>query len=194
MLREAMQFLLDVVVQSFAAVLLLRFHLQWLRAPMRNPIGEFIMALTDFAVLRSRRFISPLWGLDSASLLLACLVESIYLAATVWLQDFPVLGFALLGVPLWALVSLLKLSIYLLMGALILEAILSWVNQHSPIAPLLAAISRPFITPLRRRIPPLGNIDLTPFVLIIICQLMLILPVAMIDILVRQMLWHERVV
>ena len=38
-------------------MLLLRFLLQWLRAPMRNPVGEFIMALTDFVVLRARRFI-----------------------------------------------------------------------------------------------------------------------------------------
>ena len=194
MLRDAVQFLLDVLVQSFAAVLLLRFHLQWLRAPMRNPIGELVMALTDFAVLRVRRHIPPFRGLDSASVVLACAVESLYLAATIWLQGFPVVGFALLGVPVWALVGLLKLSIYLLMGALIMEALLSWINPHSPIAPLLAAISRPFVAPLRRRIPPLGNVDLTFFLLIIICQLTLMLPVAALENFVLRQLWYERVV
>jgi uncharacterized protein YggT (Ycf19 family) len=103
-----------------------------------------------------------------------------------------VVGFALLGVVVWALVALIKLSIYLLMGAVIMEALLSWINPHSPIAPLLATISRPFVAPLRRHIPPLGNVDLTPFVLIIICQLMLYLPVGYLEIFVRHMLWNGR--
>ncbi|MDH4217102.1 MAG: YggT family protein, partial [Gallionella sp.] len=84
MLNEALQFLLDVLLQPFAALLLLRFHLQWLRAPMRNPIGEFVMALTDFLVLRARRIIRSIWGFDSASLLLALLAEILYLAALLW--------------------------------------------------------------------------------------------------------------
>jgi len=75
MLNEAAQFLLDIFVQGFAGVLLFRFLLQWLRAPMRNPVGEFIMAISDFAVLRTRRFVPPVWRLDSSSLLLAFVVE-----------------------------------------------------------------------------------------------------------------------
>jgi len=161
---------------------------------MRNPIGEFVMALTDFAVLRARRHVPSFRGLDSATLVLALAVETLYLVFTVWVQGFPVVGFALLGVVLWALVGLFKLSIYLLMGALIMEAILSWINPHSPIAPLLAAVTRPFLAPLRQRISPLGNVDLTPLLLIIFCQLMLILPVAFLENFVLRQLWVERVV
>ena len=62
MMSQALLFLLDVLVQPFAALLLLRFHLQWLRAPLRNPLGEFIMTLTDFLVLRVRRFIPAARG------------------------------------------------------------------------------------------------------------------------------------
>ena len=76
MLIEAAQLLLDTLLQPFAAILLLRFHLQWLRAPMRNPLGEFIMLITNPLVLRARRFIPALLGLDIASLLLAILFES----------------------------------------------------------------------------------------------------------------------
>ena len=120
MLNEALLFLLDILLQPFAAILLLRFHLQWLRAPMRNPIGEFIMVLTDFLVL-------------------------------------------------------------LLMAAVFAQAILSWVNPHSPIAPLLAAATRRFMQPLRRIVPVLGSVDLSPLLLFIICQLIVIIPIGALE-------------
>lgn len=194
MLRDAVQFLLDMLVQSFAAVLILRFHLQWLRAPLFNPIGQFVMAITDFAVLPVRRRVPPFRGLDSASLLLAVAVESLYLLLTIWVQGFPVQWFMQIGVVLWAAVALLRLSMYLLMGAVIMQALLSWINPHSPVESLLAAITRPFLSPLRKRIQPLNGIDFTPFVLLIICQLMLILPIGYLESLVRMLLWHELVV
>lgn len=190
MLRDALQFLLDMLLQPFAAVLLLRFHLQWLRAPLRNPVGEFIMALTDFAVLRTRRYIAPFRGYDSASLLLALLVEAFYLSANIWLQGFPSSILHSPGLLIWGLVGLLQLSVILLMGSIIAEAILSWVNPHTPFAPLLAAVNRPFVAPLRSRIPLLGQFDLSPLVLLIICKLILMLPLAMLESLVLRYLIH----
>ena len=106
MLNEALLFLLDILLQPFAAILLLRFHLQWLRAPLRNPIGEFIMVLTDFLVLRARRFVPSVLGLDSASLLLALLVEMLYLAGFLWAQGLLLHGFPLPGLLVLAAVKL----------------------------------------------------------------------------------------
>jgi YggT family protein len=62
MLIEAVQFLMDTLLQPFAAILLLRFHLQWLRAPMRNPLGEFVMLITNPLVLRTTPFYSRVDG------------------------------------------------------------------------------------------------------------------------------------
>ena len=181
MLNEALLFLLDVLLQPFAAILLLRFHLQWLRAPMRNPLGEFIMTLTNFLVLRARRFIPAVWGYDTASLLLAFVVEAIYLGALLWAQGFLLAAFPLIGLLAWTVVKLLKLSVYLLMGALFAQAILSWVNPHTPLAGLLNVVTHRFLASLRRRIPPLGNIDLTLLVLLIVCQLTLIVPLGWLE-------------
>lgn len=180
-MREALLFLFDVLLQPFAAVLLLRFHLQWLRAPMRNPAGEFIMALTNFLVLRTRRIVRSVGGFDSATLLLALLVEILYLTGWLWTQGFPFHGFPLPGLLLLAVVKLFKISIYLLIAAVFVQAILSWVNPHSPMAPLLAAITYRFLQPLRRIVPMLGNVDLSPMLLFIICQLVLILPVGTLE-------------
>lgn len=177
MLAEALSFLIDALLQPFAAILLFRFHAVWLQAPMRNPIGEFIMALTDFAVLRARRFVPKLRMLDGSTLLLAFVIEFTYLCALLWVQGYAYHYFPLLGLLAWTTVKLLKISIYLLIATLLAEAILSWVNPHTLLAPLLSAFNRPFLQPLRSRIPLLGNVDLSVLVLLLICQLILIVPI-----------------
>ena len=188
MLGEVLSFLLDAIVQPFAAVLLFRFHAVWLHAPMRNPLGEFIMAITDFIVLRLRRFLPSFLGLDSATLFLAFVVECIYLGMSLWAQGYPYATFPLVGLLAWTAVKLLKLSLYLLMATLIAEAILSWVNPHTPLAPLLAAVNRPFVQPLRRRIPPIGNVDLSVLLLLLVCQLILIVPIGILERLASELL------
>jgi YggT family protein len=59
--------------------------------------------------------------------------------------------------------------------------VLSWVNPGSPVAPLLDAMTRPFLRMFRRRIPPRGNVDLSPLFLIVACQLLLMLPIAWLE-------------
>lgn len=181
MMGEAWAFLLDALLQPFAAILLFRFHAVWLRAPMRNPIGEFIMAITDFLVLRARRFVPAAAGLDSATLLLALLAELLYLTGLYLAQGDLSHGLPLFGLLALALVKLLKISVYLLLIAVIAQAILSWVNPHTPVAPMLAAVSHPFLQPLRRVVPLAGSIDLSPLLLFVICQLVIIVPVGALE-------------
>ncbi len=178
MLADAMQFLLDVLLQPYAAILMLRFHLQWLGAPMVNPLGELIMLLTNPLVLRTRRFIPAIWGFDTASLLYALLVELAYLAAALWLHN-SVLAFPLLVV--WAAIKLFKISVYLLMIALFLEALLAWTNPATPFGPVLKSITLPFLRQVRRFVSPTGNFDFSFLVLFLILQLFLMLPVAWVE-------------
>ena len=181
MLIEAAQFLLDVLLQPLAAILLLRFHLQWLRAPLRNPLGEFIMLLTNPVVLRTRRYIPAMLGLDTASLLLAGLVEAGYLLLTLSLHSYPMGGLALFG---WTVVKLCKLSVYLLMGGLFATALLSWTNPHTPFAPILHSMTEPFLRPLRRWVPTASGLDFSVLVLFVILELILKLPLAWLESLV----------
>lgn len=181
MMNEALLFLFDVLLQPFAAILLLRFHLQWLRAPLRNPFGEFIMVLTNFPVLRARRFIPALRGLDSATLLLALLFETLYLTGVLWAQGYAFHGFPLTGLLLLAMVKLFKISLYILMAAVFIQAVLSWINPYTPFTSLLVSITYRFLQPLRRIVPMLGSVDLSPLLLFIICQLVLIVPVGMLE-------------
>lgn len=190
MLSEAILFLFDMLLQPFAAILLLRFHLQWLHAPLRNPVGEFVMVLTDFVVLRTRRYIPSFRGLDTTSLLLALLAEGLYLAGLVWVQDVPLNDFPFPGMLFLTVVKLFKISLYLLLVAVFAQVILSWVNPYTSIAPLLTAVTQRFLQPLRRILPLVGRIDLSALLLFIICQLILIVPVGMLEVLASRLISH----
>ena len=73
-----------------------------------------------------------------------------------------------------ALLGTLRLVIYLLIGALILQAVLSWVNPYSPLGPVVHQFTRPLLAPIQRFVPPIANIDLSPLVAILALQLVLI--------------------
>lgn len=184
MLTQAAQFLLETVFGLFVLAALLRFYLQLMRAPFRNPFSQFVAALTDFAVRPLRRVIPGLFGLDLASLLLAWLVEFLLLLALFWLGGFFLLKSGpsvFLAIFFLAAVKLLKISIYILLGAVFVQAILSWVNPYSPLAPVLHSLTEPFLGPVRRFIPPLANVDLSPLVIFLICELLLMVPVAWLE-------------
>lgn len=72
-----------------------------------------------------------------------------------------------------AVLAILRLSIYLMIGALVIQAVLSWVNPYSPFALPVNQFTRPLLSPVQRIIPPLGTIDLSPLVLILLLQLIL---------------------
>jgi YggT family protein len=165
-------FLVDNIVAFFVVLLLVRFHFQWLRVGFRNPVGEFVLATTSWIVLPLRRVIPGLAGLDLATLLAAWLLQ----CAGIWIHA------ALVGadpaavvVAGLATVELVRYSLYILMFAVFIQALLSWVNPEAPVMPVFNAVTRPFLKPLRRVIPPVGRVDLTPLVLLMILWVLLIL-------------------
>ena len=181
MLSGALIFLLDTFLDFLTIALLLRFLLQWARAAQRNQITDFLNALTNWAVRPARRIIPGWGGLDLATLFLAWLVQFIEIFLVLQLKGYDlglVGGQAVAGMALLALISLLRMSLYILIVALIIQAVLSWVNPYSPIAPMINALTRPFVKPFQRLIPPVANVDLSPLFVIIVCQLLLMLPVA----------------
>jgi YggT family protein len=165
-------FLVDNIVAFFVILLLIRFHFQWLRVGFRNPVGEFVLAATSWMVMPARRVIPGLAGLDLASLLLAWLLQGLGMWSHAALLGAEPGAALVAGV---AFVELLRYSVYILMFAVFLQAILSWVNPQAPVAPVFNAVTRPFLGPLRRFIPPVGRVDLTPLVLLLILWVLLIL-------------------
>ena len=180
MIGGALTFLIQTLGNLFVIAVLLRFMMQLLRISFRNPFAQFIVAVTDFAVKPLRRIVPGLLGMDLACLVLAFLVEFMVVVAAYWLGGFP---FALAGARIWPVmlglgaVRLISLAVYMVIGLTLVRVVLSWVNAYSPLVPVIYELTEPFLRPLRRVIPNIANVDLTPLVLFIVCQLVLMVPV-----------------
>jgi YggT family protein len=178
MIANALLFLLQTLLGLFTLAVLLRFYLQLTGAPFQNPASQAIVALTNFAVKPLRRIIPSWRKLDLSTLLLAYFSQFLLLLATQWLRDFPLL---VAGQAVWAvllglaLIEVFKLSIYIFLFAVFMQAILSWVNPYTPMTSVLDALTRPILNPLRQRIPLAGGVDLTPLIVFICAQLLFIL-------------------
>jgi YggT family protein len=149
--------------------------MQWVRAPFRNPLGQFVAAVTDWAVLPLRRIIPGLFGIDLASAFAAWFVQIAYFGILAGLTGMAAFApEAVLGVAWVAFIAVLRMFVYLLMGAVIVAALLSWINPYSPLAPLFDALARPLLQPVRRLLPVLGGVDLSPLVVLVLCEVALV--------------------
>ena len=181
MAAQALAFVLEVFFGLFVFGFLLRFLMQAMRAPFRNPFGQAVIALTDWAVKPLRKVIPGTKGYDWASLVAAYLAEiawvtSLLLVVSSGFATFS--GNAVAFVLASAALQLLKAFLWLLIVVVIVQAILSWVAPDGPLSGFLNAMTFPFLRPLRRVIPPIGGaLDLTPLILIVLIQLVLMVPV-----------------
>jgi YggT family protein len=175
MTEQVIRYLIDVIFGLFTYALLLRFAMQLLRAPFRNPLGQAVIALTDWIVKPLRRIVPGWKGVDWASLLALLVFQFL------WLLSYNLVfgGFSLLGAGLpfllaATLIAVLKAAIWLLIVVVFAQAILSWVAPDGPLSGALNALTFPFLRPVRRILPPIGGtLDLSPLIVIVVAQLAL---------------------
>jgi YggT family protein len=172
MLGQIGTLLVETIIGLVVYLALIRFYMQAFRAPFRNPVGQFVMAFSDWGVQPLRKVLPSWRGLDLASLAFAIVLQLIMVALT---KAF--IPGRSLGMGEWLLISMLGIigsSIHLLILVVIIDFVLSWVNPYTPIAPVLAALTRPFYGFFRRFIPPIGGFDLSPLLVLLACQVALI--------------------
>jgi len=182
MVVTAITFVLETIFGLFVLAALVRFWMQAFRAPARNPIAQFSMALTDFAVKPLRRLIPGFMRMDWASLVVALALEFVLqvLEFTVLAGALPN-GGVLSALLFLAFVRLVRLSIYIFIVVIIAQAVMSWVSPYHPAAPFFNALSDPLLKPVRRFIPPIGGVDISPVFVLIGLQLILMLPVTWLE-------------
>lgn len=172
MIVQILQFLLEVISGLIAGACLLRVYMQAQRIPFNNPVGQLVFALSDWIVMPLRKVIPNRSKYDLSSLVAAVvvvLVQYVLLWLLMGAGGNPAV------VPLLALFGLLRMVLTGLIVILIVYAILSWVQPHSPIAGVLHRLSEPLLRPLRKVIPLLGGVDLSALVAIIVLQVLLMI-------------------
>ncbi|MEY2860886.1 MAG: hypothetical protein RL392_1344 [Pseudomonadota bacterium] len=171
MLYQIVSLLLEVASGLVTGICLLRLYLQYQRIAMSarsgNPMGKFIFALTDWLVLPLRRVVPAVGRWDMASLLGALLVQ---LAQFVILWLLTGKGASLASVAVLALLGVARVAISGVSGLVIVYAVLSWVQTQSTMSDVLERMVMPLLNPIRRLLPLVGGVDLSPLVLLVILQ------------------------
>lgn len=171
MFYQITSLLLEVAAGLIAGTCLLRLYMQYQRIPMSarsgNPLARFIFALTDWLVLPLRRVVPAAGRWDMASLVGAFLIQ---LAQFLILWAITGMAAGLLSVVVLAAFGLVRMAISGLTGLVIIYAILSWVQTQSMAADFLERLVLPLLMPIRRVVPLVGGIDLSPLVLLLLLQ------------------------
>jgi YggT family protein len=168
-MQGALIFLFKTLADLYLLTLLLRFIMQWVRAGYHNPLSQFVFKVTNPLVVPARRVLPSIAGLDAPTLVVLFLLEigvtflllRLYGAST----TVPVLL-------LYSLLRLIALTLWFYTGALIVYVILSWFGNRgiNPIAELLGDLVEPILRPARRLLPPIGGLDLSPLIVILLLQ------------------------
>jgi len=171
---EIARMLIETVAALLGVTLLLRAYMNWLGMPARNPLAQFVLALTDWLVAPLRRVVPAVGRIDSASMVGAYLI-----AVLQWVLIFLLIGAGVADWPwvkvlLISLAQLLRWGLYLVMWLTIIHVVLSWVNPFAPIAPAMAMLVRPFLAPFQRIVPLIGGVDLSPVLLIVVVNVLLL--------------------
>jgi YggT family protein len=177
MFGEIARFLLNTVFTLFGAALILRAWMQVVRLPPYNPVSNAVMQATNWIVLPLRKILPTSKTIDWASIVAALIAAFVFVILMVLVAGIEPAGLPVLlpTLLLVAVITVIKWALNLIIWVTILMALLSWLNPQSPAMPILYQITAPFLEPLRRVLPRLGGIDLSPILLFVIVQVLLMI-------------------
>lgn len=172
---EALGLIIDTVFGLYLLAVALRFLLQCVRADFYNPISQFVVAITNPPLRILRRVVPGFRGIDFSSVVLMFLIKlvEIGLEGLIFAGRFlPIAGLLVLAVA-----ELFRLFIYILLFAILIQIVISWVSPgaYNPVTVILYRLTDPLLRPARRMLPPAGGLDFSPIVPIIGLQLVIIL-------------------
>jgi YggT family protein len=165
--QELGAFLIGTLFSLYIILVMVRLLLAMVRADFYNPLSQAVVKLTNPPLLPLRRVIPPIGKLDTAAVVLLLVLQIVEVWLLAWIGG---LSPSLIAVLYISVIKLVRLVIYVYIAALIIQAILSWVSPGgygNPVAALLHSLTEPLLRPLRRVIPPVGMLDLTPLVALI---------------------------
>jgi YggT family protein len=188
-LLSPLMLIINTLFDLYILLVLLRFLLQMLRADFYNPVSQFIVRLTTPPLRLLRRVIPSVAGQDSAAIVL-CLVVIYAKFMLMRLLSIPAVHIGGVMAPIgsvsygglfvFCIADLIALTFTIFLVAVIIQVILSWVSpgHYNPVIGLVNKLAEPVLRPLRRLLPSMGGIDLSPLIasLLLLVAKMLIVP------------------
>jgi YggT family protein len=156
---DAIRYIVDILLWLLVLAFVLRLLFQLVRANFRDPMADAIVRMTNWLILPLRRVLPPIGKVDTATVVAVLIVASI--------RTFAVLALAGLGVGDWVLflritlVDQAEMVLKIYLFAMLLYALTSFVSPggYAPGVRLLGQLCEPILKPVRRIIPPIGQID-----------------------------------
>lgn len=171
-------FIIDTLFYLYMLVIALRLLLPWIKWSSQHQLPQMIIRATQPAVGPLKQLLPMVGKLDTAVLILLLLVALFKLLLISVISGGIVNVFAFL--PL-VIAEVFSLFITLFTFSIIIEVILSWLSppgSYNPVQEMIVQLNAPLLNPVRRRMPDMGGIDLSPLVVIIGLQVlaMLVIP------------------
>jgi YggT family protein len=168
--------LVNAIAGFFLFVVILRFMLQAVRADFYNPISQFVVKATNPALVPMRKMIPGLGGYDLASIVLALIVEVVAIVLSLLIVGWPL---PVANIIIWALLGTVGLFLKLYFWGLLIMIISSWIapQSYNPALMLLRQIIEPPMAPIRKLMPDMGGLDISPiiaFLLINVFEIILV--------------------
>lgn len=144
-------------------IVVLRFLLHFSKADYFNPITQGVVKATNPIVLPVQALIKPQGRFDIASLLVAILLKALGIFIALYLMKL-FAGAGVVNILIGGVAGVVKTILDLYFFALVISIILSWVapQANHPGAVLVYQLTEPLMGPVRRIIPSLGGLDLSP--------------------------------
>ena len=175
---SAIIYIVEAVLQYLlVTAFLLRLVLPLARANMRNQLAQAVIRVTNPLVMPLRRVLPPIRRVDTASVVALLLVQLVTTALILLLRGLDPTQLSLLA--RHAAYSFLEMGLQFYRICMFIYVLLGWVAPaaYSPATELLSTLCEPPLRLMRRVIPPIAQLDLSPvFVLIALTALLLLLP------------------
>lgn len=171
-MRDLLADAIHLVVGFFVWAFLVRLLFQVMRTDFRNPFAQAIVKLTNPVIRPLRRVLPAIGRVDTASVVALVVIQAADIALVRAVVGYGMPDGALLLVE--TLLELVRQTLQFFLVAVIIWAVLSWVapDGYNPAARLLSDLVTPVLRPVRRILPRLEGLDLSPMVA---CALLLLL-------------------
>ena len=165
-------FLINIIFSFYITLVLLRFLLQWVKADFYNPYCQFLIRLTNPCLVPLRRVIPGFFGLDLAAVFLMIVLQAVQIILIALISRISLSSWLIMP----AISSLLTLILNMYFWAILVRALLSWLNPdpYHPLIQVLDRLTDPVIRQFRKIIPVFSGIDLSPLAALIVIQVILI--------------------